>query len=180
MYALPTFAVRRIGLDGVDLAHNGDCSQLVHLWREAACSRYPLDPALPSYAVSVQLDPWTRQLNRASRVWVTLDSVTWRTRVDSVRREMRLAHYERVACEPAETGFSITEAWRAGGDEIRLYGGADSMPRPSGARYYVADVVLVPHDLPGCGLPPPRELHLERVPQLLQEWIASQIRQQDW
>jgi hypothetical protein len=174
MCARPLLAVRKIGLDGLALVREGSCSSTVRVWREVVCNRSMIDPAVPSYATSMQLAAWTRQLNRASRTWSTTDSVVWRARIDSVQGEMRFAHYARIDCDVGEMGFTIGEAWRVGRDEIRLYGVPALGPRVPTTLWHV-DVMLVPHGSVGRGLPPPRELHLERVPRLFQEWITSQF-----
>jgi hypothetical protein len=174
MLARPMLAVRRIGLDGPTLVRTGRCSLTERVWREIVCNQLPIGPTAPSYGASLQLAAWTRQLTRASRMWSTADSAAWRARIDSVRKEMRIAHYARVDCDPSEAGFTIGEAWRVAGDEIRLYGGSTSGSSRPATQWYV-DVLLVPHEVVGCGLPPRRELHLERAPQLLMEWVGSQL-----
>jgi hypothetical protein len=174
MLARPMLAVRRIGLDGKSLVRTGHCSLTEWVWREVVCNQLPIDPTSPSYGASLQLAAWTRQLTRASRMWSTADSAAWHARIDSVRKEMRIAHYARVDCDPSETGFTIGEAWRAAGDEIRLYGGPTSGPGRPATRWYV-DVLLVPHEVVGCGLPPRHELHFKRAHRLFEEWVASQL-----
>jgi hypothetical protein len=173
-YSSSIATVRHIGLNGLSLIRRGNCSWSVRVWQEAVCTQSALTRPEPSYAASMQLVPWSRQLHFASRMWSVVDSTSWQARVDSVRRAMRVAHYLRIGCDPSDTDFVTGEAWRAGGREIRLYAGPSSGPRTPHTRWYVG-VLLVSHERPGCGLPPVRAANPVNASQSLQEWIASQF-----
>jgi hypothetical protein len=144
-YLRPQYALRQIGLDGRTLAREGSCNTTV---REVFCTTARPGAPIPNAHATIQYDPLTRQLLRATRMWMLSDSVRWSTVLDSVRTVMDGSHGPRLTCSASETGFPVSERWRFGGREVRVYAGrARYQTTPS---WFVL-VHLVAPGASGCG-----------------------------
>jgi hypothetical protein len=119
-YVRPRGAARRVGIDWRATVRDATCTTNRH---ETMCTTVPPWAPAPATHATLQFNPWTRRLTRASRTWTISDSTHWSVMLDSIRRAMEGAHGERAVCDRAETGFPIAEAWRFGEYETRLYAG---------------------------------------------------------
>jgi hypothetical protein len=144
-YLRPLYPVREIGLDGRALTRDASCNTSVH---EVFCITMRPGGPIPSAYATIQFNPWTRQLTRATRTWTLSDSVRWSTVLDSVRTAMDASGRPRVPCDASETGFAVSERWQFASREVRVYAGRSRQTRTP--PWFVL-VFLVPRGAAGCG-----------------------------
>jgi hypothetical protein len=103
---------------------------------------------IPSVLATIQFNPWTRELSRATRNFTLSDSIRWSATIDSVRAALDAYGGARVSCDASETGFTVSESWRFGGSEVRLYAGRSTQ---SGTPPWYVIIHLVSRGAAGCG-----------------------------
>jgi hypothetical protein len=170
-YARPIVHARLVGVDWRGTVRASTCSTTR---REVWCTTLRVPPGIGDSYTTLQLNPVTRGINRISRNWAFADSVGWKAMIDSTRRVMRIRHGEPLPCETWETGFKLTQAWRFGAEEARLYASQISatVTQP---QFWFLSLQLVPLDAPACGRPHYVILGPAEIAQQVHDWLTVHL-----
>lgn len=143
----------------------------------------PLTPALLAAVAdqgSFDVDRWTRGVHWANHFRQIEDSLRWQAALDSTRRALTARQLTALPCDTGALHFPTAEAWRAGGQEVRLYTGwvrqrrARTRVRPS---FGIIALNLTPDNAPGCGRDVPerhyRLLTPDEIVRRAVDWLTN-------